>query len=67
MDENDQETRTILAKYSRLPEAVVQRVPFPTYRFTIKVQELAVWADVLTELGQLPTPVDKNKLVVSAP
>jgi hypothetical protein len=41
-------------------------VPLPTYRFTIKPEEMAVWADVLTELGQLPAPVDKSKLVVTA-
>lgn len=67
MDSNDKETRDILAKYSRLPPAVVQKVPLPTYRFTIKTEELAVWADVLSELGQLPKPVDKAKLVVTAP
>lgn len=67
MDENPQETRAILAKYSHLPPAVVEKVPFPTYRFTIKEEELEVWANVLTELGQLSKPVDKSKLVVSVP
>jgi NitT/TauT family transport system substrate-binding protein len=67
MDENPQETRAILAKYSHLPPAVVEKVPFPTYRFTIKAEELEVWANVLTELGQLSKPVDKSKLVVSVP
>jgi NitT/TauT family transport system substrate-binding protein len=67
MDENPQEARAILAKYSHLPAAVVQTVPFPTYRFTIKLEELAVWADVLIDLGQLSKPVDKSKLLVSTP
>ena len=44
----------------------LNKVPLPTYRFTIKPEELAVWVDVLNELGQLPHPVDKSKLVVSA-
>ena len=66
MDQNDAETRSILAKYSRLPAPVVAKVPFLTYRFTIKPEELSVWADVLHELGQLPRPVDKTKLVVTA-
>jgi NitT/TauT family transport system substrate-binding protein len=65
MDAHPDETRTILGKYSNLPPAVVKTVPLPTYRFTIKPQELAVWTDVLTELGQLSGPVDKAKLVVS--
>jgi ABC-type nitrate/sulfonate/bicarbonate transport system substrate-binding protein len=67
MKDNPPEGRAVLAKYSRLPDAVVQKVPYPTYRFTIKPEELAVWVDVLTELGQLSGPVDKSKLVISAP
>ncbi|MPZ55925.1 MAG: PhnD/SsuA/transferrin family substrate-binding protein [Rhizobiales bacterium] len=67
MDANPKETRDILAKYSRLPPAVVQKVPFPTYSFTIKPEQLGVWVDVLNELGQLSAPVDKAKLVVTAP
>ena len=66
MDANPKETRAILGKYSHLPPAIVNKVPLPTYRFTIKPEELAVWVDVLNELGQLPHPVDKSKLVVSA-
>jgi hypothetical protein len=41
-------------------------VPLPTYRFTIKPDELAVWIDVLKDLGQLSAPVDKSKIVVTA-
>jgi hypothetical protein len=41
-------------------------VPLPTYRFTISPDELGVWIDVLKDLGQLSTPIDKAKLVVSA-
>ena len=66
MQSNNAETRAILAKYSRLPPAIVEKVPLPTYRFTIKKEELAVWVDVLNELGQLPAGVDKEKLVVTA-
>jgi hypothetical protein len=45
----------------------VQKVPYPTYRFTIKPEELGVWVEVLIELGQLSQPIHKNKLVVTAP
>jgi NitT/TauT family transport system substrate-binding protein len=67
MAANDSEARAILAKYSRLPPAVVQKVPLPTYRFTIKPDEIRVWADVLFELGQLSKPVHTSKLIVTAP
>lgn len=66
MDAHPEEARTILGKYTKLPENIVQHVPFPTYRFTIAPQELEVWADVLVELGQLTAPVEKTKLVVTA-
>ena len=67
MDANPADTRAILAKYSRLPPEVVAKVPLPTYRFTIKPDELGVWIDVLKDLGQLSVPVDKAKIVVTAP
>jgi NitT/TauT family transport system substrate-binding protein len=66
MDANAAEARAVLAKYSRLPPEVVQKVPLPTYRFTIHPDELGVWIDVLKDLGQLSTPIDKAKIVVSA-
>jgi hypothetical protein len=43
------------------------KVPLPTYRFTIKPEELGVWIDVLRDLGQLSVPVDKAKIVVTSP
>ena len=42
-------------------------MPLPTYRFTITPDELAVWIDVLKDLGQLSTPIDKAAIVVTAP
>lgn len=57
------EARKIVAQYTKLPEAVVQTVPLPDYRFKMKVEDLGVWADVLREVGQLDKPVDKDKLV----
>jgi NitT/TauT family transport system substrate-binding protein len=67
MDANPAEARAVLAKYTRLPPDVVQKVPLPTFRFTIKPDELGVWIDVLKELGQLSTPIDPAKIVVTAP
>lgn len=60
MDTHPKEARTVLAKYTKLPEAVVQRVPMPTFRFTLKPEDLGVWVDVLTDLGQISQPVDKR-------
>lgn len=67
MDANPADTRAILARYSRLPPEIVAKVPLPTYRFTIKPDELGVWIDVLKDLGQLSVPIDKAKIVVTAP
>jgi NitT/TauT family transport system substrate-binding protein len=67
MEANPAETRGILAKYSHLPPAVVEKVPLPTYRFTITPDELEVWINVLKDLGQLSTPIDKGAIVVTAP
>jgi NitT/TauT family transport system substrate-binding protein len=67
MDTNPGDARAVLAKYSRLPPEIVARVPLPTYRFTIKPDELGVWIDVLKDLGQLTEPIDKNKIVVTTP
>jgi ABC-type nitrate/sulfonate/bicarbonate transport system substrate-binding protein len=67
MDAHPAEARATLAKYSHLPPAIVAKVPYPTYRFTLKPEELGVWVDVLTELGQVSGNVDKSKLVVTAP
>lgn len=67
MDAHPDEGRAILAKYSHLPPAVVAKVPYPTYRFTLKPEELGVWVDVLADLGQVSGNIDKSKLVVTAP
>ena len=63
--ENPEEARKIVAQYTKLPEPVVKATPFPTYRTAITAQNIGVWADVMREIGQLPTPVDPAKLVVA--
>src|ERR1700761_1997367 len=63
--ENPDEARSIVAKYTKLPEAVVKATPFPTYRTAITVKDIDVWANVLHDIGQLSTPVDPSKLVVA--
>ena len=67
MKQNPGDARAILAKYSHLPPDVVARVPLPTYRFTIKPDELGVWIEVLKDLGQLSVAIDQSKIEVTAP
>jgi NitT/TauT family transport system substrate-binding protein len=64
MDANPQEARAILAKYTKLPEAVVQKIPFVTYRFSLDPRDFAVWVNVLKDLGQITQSVDENNLVM---
>jgi hypothetical protein len=54
-----------MAQYTKLPEAVVQTTPFPTYRFAIKPEDIQVWAAALKDVGQLDREVDSSKLVVT--
>ena len=64
MDAKPQEARAILAKYTKLPEAVVQKIPFVTYRFSLDPRDFAVWVSVLKDLGQITQSVDENSLVM---
>jgi hypothetical protein len=64
MDENPQEARAILAKYTKLPELVVQKIPFVTYRFWLDPRDFAVWVNVLKDLGQITRSIDENSLVM---
>jgi NitT/TauT family transport system substrate-binding protein len=64
MDANPQEARAILAKYTKLPEAVVQKIPFVTYRFSLNPRDFAVWVNVLKDLGQITRSIDENNLVM---
>lgn len=65
IEQNPTEARKIMAQYTKLPEAVVQNTPFPTYRFAIKPEDIQVWAAALKEVGQLEKEVDNAKLVVT--
>jgi ABC-type nitrate/sulfonate/bicarbonate transport system substrate-binding protein len=65
IETNPAEARKIMALYTKLPEAVVQATPFPTYRFAIKPEDIQVWAAALKDVGQLDKEVDSSKLVVT--
>jgi NitT/TauT family transport system substrate-binding protein len=64
MDANPQEARAILAKYTKLPEAVVQKIPFVTFRFRLDPRDFAVWVNVLKDIGQITRSIDENSLVM---
>jgi ABC-type nitrate/sulfonate/bicarbonate transport system substrate-binding protein len=66
LETNPTESRAILAKYTRLPDAVAQKIPFPAYDTSLNAAQLEVWVKVLRELGQLSAPVDASRLVVTA-
>lgn len=65
IDANPGEARAIMAKYTRLPAPVVEKIPFPTYRFSLKLQDFGVWVSVLKDLGQISKDIDENRLVVN--
>lgn len=65
IEQNPSEARTILAKYTNLPPAVAQKIPFPGYEFSLKPAQLDVWVRTLRDLGQLSIDVDSTKLVVT--
>lgn len=64
IDQNPGEARAILAKYTRLPAPVVEKIPFPTYRFWLRSEDFTVWVNVLRDLGQIAGSVDENRLVI---
>lgn len=64
IDANPREARAILAKYTKLPEAVVQTIPFVTYRFSLDPRDFAVWVNVLKDIGQITRSIDENSLVM---
>jgi NitT/TauT family transport system substrate-binding protein len=63
IDHNPGEARAILAKYTRLPAPVVEKIPFPTYRFWLRSEDFVVWVNVLRDLGQIAKSVEENRLV----
>ncbi len=66
IDKNPQEARAILAKYTKLPDAVIEKIPMPTYRFSIAPQDFSPWVVVLKDLGHIAQPVDVQRLVTKS-
>jgi ABC-type nitrate/sulfonate/bicarbonate transport system substrate-binding protein len=66
IEQNPEEARNILAKYTKLPPPVVQSIQIPFYEVKLEPKELDVWIKVLLELGQLPNPLDAASLLATA-
>jgi NitT/TauT family transport system substrate-binding protein len=58
--------RSILAKYTRLPDAIVQKITLPDQEPRITAKELDVWVKVLTELDVISDHIDATRLIVTA-
>jgi NitT/TauT family transport system substrate-binding protein len=57
-------TRESIAKYTRLPPAVVATLPIPNLTARIQPSDLRFWIDVMKERGMLTGSPDPAKLVV---
>lgn len=61
---NPEATRESIAKYTRLPPAVVATLPIPNLAARIQPSDLRFWIDVMKERGMLTGSPDPAKLVV---
>lgn len=59
------EARKIAAKYTKLPPPVIATIPIPEYEPKITAKDMAVWVDVLHEMGQISAPVSADRLVLT--
>ena len=61
---NDTATRESIARYTKLPAAVVANLPIPNLVAKMGPQDLKFWIDVMKERGMLTGTVDPTKAVV---
>jgi ABC-type nitrate/sulfonate/bicarbonate transport system substrate-binding protein len=66
LEKNPEEARAVLAKYTKLPAAVIGKLPMPTWRFSLKARDFTLWSEVLRDLGQVTQTVDESRLVMIA-
>ncbi|HEX4329040.1 MAG TPA: ABC transporter substrate-binding protein [Burkholderiales bacterium] len=59
-------SRAIIAKYTHLPPAVVEKLPIPNYEARLEASQLTPWIKAMREIGQLQRDVDPAKLIVEA-
>ncbi|MEI7530751.1 MAG: ABC transporter substrate-binding protein [Betaproteobacteria bacterium] len=63
INKNPAEARVIMAKYTNLPPAVVNTIPFPAYSVALKPAQMNTWTTVLRNLDMISQPVDASKLI----
>ncbi len=64
--EHPDKARAVLAKYTKLPAAVVQSIPLPYFEVKLEPKEIDVWIKVLAELGKLQRPLKGADLMITA-
>lgn len=57
--------REILAKWTRLPNEVIETIVLPTYSTSLTARDVAAWVEATREVGQLATSVDASRLVLN--
>jgi NitT/TauT family transport system substrate-binding protein len=62
---DDAKARAVLAKYSGLPDAVIAKIPFPAYSFTITPAQLELWRKVMVAQGYPLGNLDVDRIVVT--
>jgi ABC-type nitrate/sulfonate/bicarbonate transport system substrate-binding protein len=62
---DEKKARTILGKYTGLPEAVVTRIPLPHYDFGISPEQLVPYQQLMVRQGYPVGKLDMKKLVVT--
>jgi NitT/TauT family transport system substrate-binding protein len=62
---NPGEARAVLAKYTKIPAPIVEKVPFPTHRFVLKPHDFGVWVEMLKDLGRISDGVEEDRLVAN--
>jgi NitT/TauT family transport system substrate-binding protein len=63
---DEKKARSILAKYTGLPEAVIARIPIPHYDFGMKPDQLEPYQKLMVRQGYPIDKLDMKKLVVTA-
>jgi NitT/TauT family transport system substrate-binding protein len=63
---DEKKARTILAKYTGLPEAVIARIPIPHYDFGMTPVQLEPYQKLMVRQGYPVDKLDMKKLVVTA-
>jgi NitT/TauT family transport system substrate-binding protein len=62
---DEKKARTILAKYTGLPEPVIARIPIPHYDFGMKPDQLEPYQKLMVRQGYPVDKLDMKKLVVT--